>query len=185
MHPKVSEQEVVERLYQVFREQGFDGASLNELAKATGLKKASLYHRFPGGKQEMAAAVMGYVADWNETNVSAIFYSDLTPEKKLNTVLQNLDELYAGGTNKCILRSFSVGLESAFLHPSVKTTFENLLIGFEQLALQFGHQPETAKNIGRKAVVNLHGGLILSQVTEDASYFQDSLEGIRKSFLKA
>ena len=61
MHPKVSEEEVVQKLFQVFRLKGFDGASLSDLAEATGLKKASLYHRYPGGKQEMAAAVMDFV----------------------------------------------------------------------------------------------------------------------------
>ena len=41
---------VVERLMAVIRREGYDGASLAQLSKATGLGKGSLYHHFPSGK---------------------------------------------------------------------------------------------------------------------------------------
>ena len=44
-------------LGEVFREHGFEGASLALIGERTGLGKGSLYHFFPGGKEEMAAAV--------------------------------------------------------------------------------------------------------------------------------
>ena len=51
---KVQDIEIIESLVKTFRSNGYEGTSLAELAKSTGLKKASLYHRFPDGKQEMA-----------------------------------------------------------------------------------------------------------------------------------
>ncbi len=54
---KVTEEELLDRLTSVFRTHGFEGASLSLISKATGLQRASLYHRFPGGKEEMAKAV--------------------------------------------------------------------------------------------------------------------------------
>jgi AcrR family transcriptional regulator len=36
--------EVVARIQDVFRDRGFDGASLAEISNATGLGKSSLYH---------------------------------------------------------------------------------------------------------------------------------------------
>ena len=57
----VPKDEVLDRLAQAFRENGYDGASIARLSEATGLGKASLYHYFKGGKQEMAAAVLGHV----------------------------------------------------------------------------------------------------------------------------
>ena len=44
----VQDQDLMQRLSCVFRDVGYDGASLSILSEATGLKKASLYHRFPG-----------------------------------------------------------------------------------------------------------------------------------------
>jgi len=60
----MSRDEVVERLVGVFQRCGYDGASLSELSAATGLGRSSLYHHFPGGKEEMARAVIARVGAW-------------------------------------------------------------------------------------------------------------------------
>ena len=52
---------IIDRLSDVFRSQGYEGASLTKLSEATGLQRASLYYRFPGGKQEMAEAVLAQI----------------------------------------------------------------------------------------------------------------------------
>ena len=59
---KFSEDEVLSTLTRLFRDHGYDGISLSLIMKATGLAKASIYHRFRGGKEEMAATVMDRVA---------------------------------------------------------------------------------------------------------------------------
>lgn len=46
--------EVAERL---FREKGYQGVSLGQFARAAGIRKPSLYHHFPGGKEELFVAV--------------------------------------------------------------------------------------------------------------------------------
>ncbi len=45
-------------LADVFVRRGYSGASLNELAQACELSKASLYHYYPGGKEAMAAHLL-------------------------------------------------------------------------------------------------------------------------------
>src|SRR5437762_12723369 len=45
-------------LGEVFRAHGYEGATLALITEATGLGKGSLYHFFPGGKAQMAAAVL-------------------------------------------------------------------------------------------------------------------------------
>jgi len=57
---KVNEEELLDRLTSVFRTHGFEGASLSLISKATGLQRASLYHRFPGGKEEMAKGLHAF-----------------------------------------------------------------------------------------------------------------------------
>eukprot|EP01034_Spumella_vulgaris_P003226 gene3226-4166_t len=44
---KVFPEDVDRKLTEVFTRFGYDGASMELLSQATGLKKASLYHRFP------------------------------------------------------------------------------------------------------------------------------------------
>ena len=57
-HPALAKEEVVARLMKVFRREGYEGASLSRLSEATGLGRSSLYHHFPRGKEDMAAAVL-------------------------------------------------------------------------------------------------------------------------------
>lgn len=54
----MSKEEVIAQLTKVFRQYGYEGATLARLSEATGLGKASLYHHFPKGKEEMAAVVL-------------------------------------------------------------------------------------------------------------------------------
>ena len=61
--------DAIPALGEVFREHGFSGSSLAEISQHTGLGKGSLYHFFPGGKTEMAEAVLDDITNWFEENV--------------------------------------------------------------------------------------------------------------------
>src|ERR1700745_2852244 len=58
---KISDNRLYRELSDIFRRKGYDGASYSDLMKATGLVKAHLYHRFPGGKAEMVDAILSDV----------------------------------------------------------------------------------------------------------------------------
>ena len=52
-----------------FRTYRFEGVSLKRLADATGLEKASLYYRYPGGKDAIAMAIARELMRWLQANV--------------------------------------------------------------------------------------------------------------------
>ncbi len=66
---KITEDRLLEHLTRVFQKHGYEGASLSLIAAATGLGRASLYHRFPGGKADMALAVLDHADLWFATHV--------------------------------------------------------------------------------------------------------------------
>lgn len=70
-------------LLQLFRQYGYDGATLARISEATGLGKASLYHHFPGGKDEMVQAVMDYLERWLAENVLPSLQGEGTALEKL------------------------------------------------------------------------------------------------------
>ncbi len=55
--------DVIPLVAEVFRELG-EGTSLSSITDKTGLSKGSLYHFFPGGKEGMAAEILGHVDAW-------------------------------------------------------------------------------------------------------------------------
>ncbi|HTJ30438.1 MAG TPA: helix-turn-helix domain-containing protein, partial [Acidobacteriaceae bacterium] len=80
-HRIISDEEFQAKALELFRTYGFQGVSLKDLAEATGLEKASLYYRFPGGKDEIVMAVATDVVRWFEENVFAPLAGDGTPRR--------------------------------------------------------------------------------------------------------
>ncbi|WP_228183866.1 TetR/AcrR family transcriptional regulator [Streptomyces anulatus] len=73
---------------------GYLGVSLDDIAKAVDVKKASLYHHFPGGKP----ALFMEVADHYTREASALLQSALATPGTLRDKLLALAASYATGT---------------------------------------------------------------------------------------
>ena len=56
--PDRSRAALVENAATLFRRQGYAATGLNQILDEAGVKAGSLYHHFPQGKQELAAAVV-------------------------------------------------------------------------------------------------------------------------------
>ena len=105
--PLMSKDEVLDRLMDAFRDRGYEGASLSELSAATGLTKSSLYHYFPGGKEEMAEQVLAHLDRRLVESVYKPLQSSQTPAKKFAAMIDAIDAFYEGGRKACLLERCS------------------------------------------------------------------------------
>ena len=105
--PKITEEKLLDHIADVFRAYGYEGASLNHIAKATGLKRASLYHRFPGGKEEMATAVLQRTARQFDSYILAPLSESITLSQRITRMAERLDEFFHGGRRSCLLDTLS------------------------------------------------------------------------------
>lgn len=183
-HPKYTHSEVIGNLMHVFRTVGYDGASLSELASATGLKKASLYHRFPNGKKEMAEVVLAFVDEWINEKMTQVLHGEGSPESRLRKVFSNIDELYNGGKNPCLLESLAAGSGLPFFQASIGKSFEVISKGFAQLAKDFGFSPKQAEKMGMDTLIKIQGALVVSQGMGDFDIFKNTLSDLKKQFRK-
>jgi AcrR family transcriptional regulator len=103
----VPDDELYGRLAQVFRVAGFEGASLGALADGARLQRASLYHRFPEGKVQMAEAVMGWV---RELFARAVDPMTSAPDVTAGVVEsgRRISDIYADGTLPCVLDTLTL-----------------------------------------------------------------------------
>lgn len=56
--PRDSRDRMIHSAYELFRERGFAGTGLREINAHSGVARGAIYHHFPGGKDELAGAVI-------------------------------------------------------------------------------------------------------------------------------
>ena len=181
---KYSQDEVVEGLMEVFRRVGYDGASLEELAKATGLKKSSLYHRFPKGKRQMAAEVLRFAGQWVKENITDILKRDSDPQQRLKLALRGIDKLYSGGRSACLLRALSLDTGMDLLSRLINDAFDDLIQGFSKLARDQGYTKEESIHLAEDVIIRIQGALIVGRGTGDEKIFRRILEKTQELFGK-
>ena len=127
---RYSKTAMAERLVTVFKTYGYEGASLSLLADAVELSKASLYHHYPNGKEQIAAHALAHSGARLQRFVLAPLAA-------------------AGDGRECIAQSFSgAGL---YYEGDVPVCLMNSLLLGEGRAL-FGRQIAGAVNAWRKGL---------------------------------
>jgi TetR/AcrR family transcriptional regulator, lmrAB and yxaGH operons repressor len=180
----VEEDAVIAALARVFSEVGYEGASLALLAQATGLQKASLYHRFPGGKRQMADEVLATTGKWLEAEVLQPLAGTNAPEERLKKVIGNLDDFYGGGARACLLNMLSSPRkEDGPFGTAIKSAFEALIDGFARLAEGAGITGEDARWRAERVVMLLQGSLVLARGTGSTAPFRRFLDGLANELL--
>jgi AcrR family transcriptional regulator len=167
--------ELFNRLKSVFRKYGYEGATLSIISKAVGLKRASLYHRFPAGKQAMAEFVLAEVGKWIEENMVQLCYSNESPQVRLEKLIEKTSELYENGYSACIWRVFSLGESLKLFQPIIETQVRGLLSGFTHFFEEIGYSNAVAQRKSIDLLANLQGRLVLVSALGDVSIFQDYL----------
>ena len=172
-------------LMSVFRAKGYDGASLNELAEATGLKKASLYHRFPGGKKEMTDAVLDFMESWVHGQIYAILTdTEKHPVQRLDEALNNLSTVYNGGKEVCLYRSLSMDTGMALFGEKIEQGINHWLAAFIALGKAQKFDDAKAEAFAKQAFIEVQGSLVLSKAMDTTEPFEHTLKAIKEQYIK-
>lgn len=176
---KVFPKDVDRKLSEVFTRFGYDGASMELLSQATGLKKASLYHRFPGGKKDMAAHVLKNVEQWFLDNFQFIIEQENIPvDERLEKALLAISSLFEDGARNCSLRMLSACSETPYFQASIASCFTIISNAFTKVAIENGMTESVATGKAMQAIINIQGSLVLSRAMNDNNIFKTSIAAI-------
>jgi TetR/AcrR family transcriptional repressor of lmrAB and yxaGH operons len=78
------------------------------LSDETGLEKASLYYRYPAGKDQIVTTVAESVAAWFESNIFELLDGTGTPRARISLAAERLEEFYSSGSKASILDVLSI-----------------------------------------------------------------------------
>lgn len=168
----------VPSLFALFRQYGYDGVTLSKIAAATGLGKASLYHHFPGGKDEMVEAVLGFSDRWLQENVLVPLASEGEPQARLQKMCDRINDLYAGGTKPCLLAMLQSGTGRDIFHAKVQTMLESWIGAIAAVLTDTGMDEVIARQRGEDAMIAIQGALMLSQGLDDSAPFQRVIQSL-------
>ena len=171
-----SRDEIVDRLFTVFRDRGFEGASLADLSRATGLGKSSLYHYFPQGKEQMAEAVLGRAKALIDGAILGVARGPEPLRVRVRRIVATLEQIYGGGRTSCVLAHLATSGIGAAARQSLRQSFEHWIDAVFRLATEAGMSPTRARHFGEDWVARLQGALILQAATADAGPFERTMK---------
>ncbi|WP_336230885.1 TetR/AcrR family transcriptional regulator [Scytonema sp. PRP1] len=158
-------------LLRLFRQYGYDGATLSKISEATGLGKASLYHHFPGGKDEMVEVVLDYLECWLDQNVVQTLNSRGEPLSRLQHMCDHVNEVYEGGKQPCLSAILLLGSARDVFHDRVKAIYRVWIDAIATVLIECGMNEGLAQQRAEDALTAIQGSLIVSQGLDDPSGF--------------
>jgi AcrR family transcriptional regulator len=173
---KLTRDEAVHRISDVFRARGYEGASLSEISAATGLGRASLYHHFPGGKEEMAREVFRWLADVVASKLVAPLAAPGAPRARLARWAEGVSQIYQGGRKNCFLGALVLGGSSELFARDLARSFEAQLEALERLLVETGRSRAEARRRAENALGRIQGALVLGRGLRDGGHFARVLD---------
>ncbi len=181
--PLMTKPELLGRLMDLFREKGFDGASLSDISEATGLGRSSLYHHFPNGKEEIALQVLAHLEQQLEQALFEPMRSTAAPRKKLDRMLDTIDRFYEGGKKACLLERLCASVDARRFRRPLGRAFTTWIDAVEALGVESGLPPAVARVRAEDLVVRIEGALVVCAGTGNTSVFARTIRDLRESVL--
>lgn len=166
-------------LARVFRLHGFEGANLSVISAETGLGKGSLYNFFPGGKEEMARAVLTEVNDWFNTSVYAPLRQSGDAEMHISEMFEATTRYFESRELVCLFGAFALGQELERFATAIRNYFADWIAALESALTRAGHTERAAHGLATDTVAGIQGALIMSRALGQPEVFRESLGRLR------
>ncbi|WP_282604546.1 TetR/AcrR family transcriptional regulator [Pelagibius sp. Alg239-R121] len=176
--------DAVTALAEVFRTHGFEGTSLSVITAKTKLGKGSLYHFFPGGKDEMAEAVLEEIGRWFEDRVFKPLRDEPDAEAAIEKMFEEVDRYFRSGRRVCLVGAFALGQECDRFERQVRGYFETWVMDLESCLIRAGRNETLARDLSEDAVIGIQGALVLARSIGQSAVFERTLLRLKKRLLE-
>ncbi|OZI61947.1 TetR/AcrR family transcriptional regulator [Bordetella genomosp. 11] len=177
-------QDVIPVLVEVFRRYGYEGTSLSRITEGTGLGKGSLYHFFPGGKDEMAAAVLAHIDDWFQRNIYAPLREAPSPRDGIAAMFDKVSAYFLSGRKACLVGVFALGNERDRFAQAVSSYFRAWAAAVTAVLEKGGVPPAPARDLAEEIVGGIQGALVLARAWNDPQVYCRMAGGLRERVLR-
>lgn len=182
--PLLTKDALIDRLVDVVYDYGYDGATLSVISDVTGLGKASLYHHFPGGKEQMAAAVLAHSDRWGAEHIGALLAADLPAEAKVRGLFHALDEVHTRAHQLTLMNVFTYGAARRVFGAQVGERVRAGLDVLAALLCECGVPLLRARELALDAYIRIEGAMVLARTLDDLHVFQQVVRALPDELLR-
>jgi len=171
--------DILPDLGEVFRAHGYEGTTLALITDATGLGKGSLYHFFPGGKEQMAAEVLAHIDAWFTEHIYAPLRDADDPGAGIVAMFDAVDAYFRSGRRVCLVGVMALGASRDSFAAQVKDYFAAWIDALAAALRRRGDSNAMARRKAEQTVLEIQGALVLSRALDDLKVFARALAAAR------
>jgi len=171
--------DVVPLLAEVFRTYGYEGASLARISEGTGLGKGSIYNFFPGGKDEMAEAVLANIDGWFRDQVFQPLRGCADAAQGVADMITAVGRYFLSGRKVCLVGVFALGHERDRFAVRVQAYFAEWVDALAAALERGGRTAQDARALAEDAVGGIQGALVLARAADEPALFMRALDRMR------
>ncbi|MDR3524412.1 MAG: TetR/AcrR family transcriptional regulator [Acetobacteraceae bacterium] len=179
MRQVAERRDVIPVLAELFRENGYEATSLALIGAATGLGKGSLYHFFPGGKDEMARAVLADIDRWFETLIFQPLEQRPDPQAAISAMFDDVSAYFRSGRRVCLVGVLALGTVRDRFAETVQGYFTRWCAALASALQRAGHECAHAILLAEEIVVGIQGAIVLARALDDPGVFARCIERLR------
>lgn len=181
--PKIDRKTLLRNSLSVFKEKGYAAASMNDIAKANGLLKGSIYHYVEGKEALMKEVLIALKDHYINKVFSKAFDEELSPIERLTELAKRAEEIFMFEEGGDFF--VNIGLEVNKSNPSfaliIHSFFEQWIKTLQYL-YAFVMNGDEARTKAEMTVAEIEGAVILMKLMNDPSFLHRTNENILKDY---
>jgi AcrR family transcriptional regulator len=181
--PRPSRERLLDSAVDLLQRQGYHGTGLNELLERSEAPRGSLYHYFPGGKEQIGAEAIARAGG----QVAAAVAHLLRAKPSVADAVEALAGLLAAGLEASDFErgcpvattALEVTPRSEPIRAAVHASFESWLAPLRERLEAAGFDRHQAARRADLAIATLEGALVLARARQDADVLRDAGRQLR------
>jgi TetR/AcrR family transcriptional repressor of lmrAB and yxaGH operons len=166
---------MLEASIDLMRQSGLSGAGINEIVRASGAPKGSVYHFFPAGKQQIATEALDAYAERVQGFLAQALARGATPEQKIRALF---DAFARRAEEARFERSCAIGTVSLDLTEEVaglREVLAHALTGWiETVAQQCGGESQRARSFAGLVITAVEGAYVRARAEHSSRAFREA-----------
>jgi AcrR family transcriptional regulator len=168
---------------ELFRKQGYSGTGLKELSSLAAAPWGSIYHFFPGGKEQLGVEVLSYASDLYARGIKAAFKRHPKPHAAVEAIfraeIKSLEESdYRNGSTAAAVTIDAASISEP-LRQACASTFGRWLDCYADGFQSAGAPKAKARAMAAFVLSTLEGAILLSRASKSSAPLRETAKHLR------